>query len=71
MTTPLTPDPVPETTQLAVSLVDTPAGQRLALTMTMLLPAGDAKQFSQQLAAVTGLMSRAGLVIANGSGVPQ
>ena len=33
--------PVPELAQLGLGLVETPAGQRVALTMTMLLPAGD------------------------------
>ena len=64
MTTPVPPDPKPEITQLDAGLADTPAGQRLVVQMTMLLPAADAKKFAEQLTALAGQMSTSGLVVA-------
>ncbi len=62
---PKPPVPVPEVTQLGIGLAETPNGQRIALTMTMLLTAADAKQFAAQLAEVAGQMSVTRLVVAS------
>ena len=60
--------------QLTTALVDTPGGQRLAMTvrthsttMTILLQGSDAKTWAQQLTRDAALMSGAGLVVANGA----
>ena len=69
MTSPLPPDqpqPAVEVTQLGLGLADTPAGQRVVLTMSMLLSAADAKKFAEQLTAIAGQMSGTGLVVASG-----
>ena len=63
--------PVPEVTQLGLGLADTPQGQRIVLTMTMLLSAADAKQFGAQLSELAGQLSATRLVVAtslNGGG---
>lgn len=52
--------------QLGTQLVDTPQGQRLAITLTMLLPAAEAKQFAEAVAAAAASMSATRLVVANG-----
>jgi hypothetical protein len=62
------PQPKPETAQLSLALVETPAGQRLALTLTMLLPPGDAKALAKGLTDVAAHMSAAGLVVAAANG---
>jgi len=56
-----------------VSIVDTPAGQRLAVTvrtasttLTVLLQGADAKQWAAQFTRMAAAMSGAGLVVANG-----
>ena len=60
--------------QLCTGLVDTPLGQRLALTirtasttLTVLLQGADAKTWAAQLTRDSAAMSQAGLVIANGA----
>ncbi len=64
-------------TQLGLGLTDTPEGQRVVLTMTMLLTAADAKQFAEQMAAIAGQMSATrlvaatSLIAANGGGIPH
>lgn len=57
--------------QLTTTLVDTPTGQRLALTIrtpsatvTVFLGGADAKEWAVQLAADAGRMSGAGLIVA-------
>ena len=59
--------------RLLTSLVDTPAGQRLALTIrtasttcTVLLQHGDAKQWAQLMTGAAAQMSSSGLIVANG-----
>ena len=60
--------------QLTTALIDTPHGQRLALTIrttsttvTVLLQGGDAKAWAAQLTRDSALMSTTGLVVANGN----
>lgn len=60
--------------QLATALVQTPAGQRLALTvrtpsatLTVFLAGQDARAWASRLTADSGSMSVTGLVIANGA----
>lgn len=89
MTNPLVPNPAagamlpvdPGNTLLAQSpsalfttLIDTPAGQRLALTirtssatLTVLLEQPDAKAWAGNLTSKASEMSGSGLVVANGS----
>jgi hypothetical protein len=59
--------------QLSTALVQTPAGQRMVLTvrtssatLSVFLQAGDAKTWAAQISKVAGQMSTAGLIIANG-----
>ncbi len=59
--------------QLSTALVQTPAGQRMILTvrtssatLSVFLQAGDAKVWARQISALAGQMSGAGLVVANG-----
>ena len=59
--------------QLSCTLVETPAGQRLAVTvrttsatLTVLLQAADAKTWAASLAQIAGQMSASGLIVANG-----
>ena len=52
--------------QLGVGLADTPAGQRLAVQVTVLLTADEAKAFAAVVADVASSMSTSGLIIANG-----
>jgi len=63
--------------QLLTALIETPAGQRLALTvrtasttLTVLLGAADAKAWAATLAQAAGAMSSSGLIVAtvNGNG---
>ncbi len=66
-----TPDPEnlefapPEVTQLGLGLAETPQGQRVVLTMTMLLPAADAKAFGEQLVKLAASLSQTRLVVAS------
>ena len=53
--------------QLSAALVDTPQGQRLAVTVTMLLDADGAKALAAGIAKAAESMSSAGLVVATGS----
>ncbi len=60
--------------QITSALVDTPAGQRLALTIrtqsstvTVFLQGADAKNWAAQLTRDSAAMSGAGLVVANGA----
>ena len=60
--------------QLHTALVDTPAGQRLAMTvrttsatLTVFLQGPDAKTWAAQLTRESAAMSGAGLVVANGT----
>ncbi len=64
--------------QLTTSLVTTPHGQRLALTirttsttLTVLLSGTDAKTWAAQMTRDSALMSGAGLVVANGTLKPD
>ena len=59
--------------QMTTALVDTPSGQRLALTirtpsttLTVLLQGADAKSWAATLTGAASQMSVSGLVIANG-----
>jgi hypothetical protein len=59
--------------QISTAVLDTPAGQRLAMTVrttsatvTVLLGGADAKTWAAQLTAVAAGMSGAGLVVATG-----
>lgn len=59
--------------QLSTALLETPAGQRMALTirtpsttLTVLLGHADAKAWSGQLAGFVSQMSSSGLIVANG-----
>ena len=61
-----------------MGLVDTPAGQRLAVTVrtpsttvTILLQGGDAKTWAAQLTRDSALMSNAGLIVSNGAVTPK
>jgi hypothetical protein len=63
--------------QLVTQLVDTPAGQRLAMTirtpsttLTVFLAAADAKTWARQLGGEAAGMSASGLVVANGTVTP-
>jgi hypothetical protein len=63
--------------QLTTTLVETPAGQRLALTirtpsttLTVLLQGTDAKTWASALTRDASAMSSSGLVIANGAMTP-
>lgn len=60
--------------QLTTGLIDTPAGQRLALTIrtpsttvTVLLQGADAKTWAAVLTREAATMSQTGLIIANGA----
>lgn len=60
--------------QLSTALMDTPAGQRLVLTVrtgsttvSVLLQGADAKVWAAQLTRDSALMSSSGLVVANGA----
>ena len=62
--------------QLSTALMQTPAGQRLALTirtasttLTVLLAAADAKTWAANISGSAAQMSTAGLIVA-GAGVP-
>ena len=68
--------------QMQTALIDTPAGQRMVLTirtasttLTVLLSAADAKQWGSNLVGTAAKMSASGLVVAgaampvNGNGV--
>ena len=64
--------------QLGLGLVDTPAGQRLAVQLIVLLTAAEAKQLAEGIAGIASSMSSSGLVVAIGpitsmqvSGMPQ
>jgi len=69
--------------QLSCALIDTPNGQRLALTirttsttLTLLMGHADARAWGAQLGDMAGRMSKSGLVVAtpgmpNGSGAPR
>jgi hypothetical protein len=48
---------------LKVELVETPAGQRLAVTLTMLLDAAGAKAYAAALTEAAANMSASGLVV--------
>ena len=52
--------------QLALALVDTPAGQRLAVQLTLMLGADEAKAFGAAVTDAAASMSSTGLVVANG-----
>ena len=64
--------------QISTTMLDTPAGQRLAMTVrttsatvTVLLGGADAKTWAAQLTTVAAGMSGAGLVAAAGALSPQ
>jgi hypothetical protein len=64
--------------QLTTGLIQTPAGQRLALTirtpsttLTVLLQQGDARAWAAGILGAANQMSSSGLIVANGSGMPQ
>ncbi len=88
MTTPVPPQPavidpgnalLAETpSNLVTGLVETPQGQRLAVTvrtasttLTVLLAPADAKAWAAAVSQAAGQMSVSGLIIANGGGVPH
>jgi hypothetical protein len=59
--------------RLVTALLETPHGQRLALTirtpsttLTVLLQPGDAKTWAQLLTGAAAQMSQSGLIVANG-----
>lgn len=59
--------------QLTTDIVDTPGGQRLAMTirtptttLTIFLRGADAKSWAAQLSAEAAMLSGAGLITANG-----
>lgn len=63
---------------LTTSLLDTPSGQRLAVTvrtpsttLTVLLNGADAKTWGDHLSAQAAPMSRSGLVVASGGALPR
>ncbi len=62
-----TPEQQPERpSSLTIGLVDTPAGQRLSVALTLLLDADGAKAFAKAITAAAEGMSSSGLVVANG-----
>lgn len=63
---PAQPQPAQQA-QLGVGLVDTPAGQRLAVQLTICLTADEAKAMAATIAEVAASMSATGLVLANGA----
>jgi hypothetical protein len=60
----------PEAAQLGIAKVQTPAGERLAVTLTMFLDPAQARVFAAQVTDAAASLSSSGLVIANGP-VPQ
>jgi hypothetical protein len=56
--------------QRATALVDTPAGQRLAIQVTLLLTADEAKGLAAAVGSIAASMSTTGLIIANGAMTP-
>jgi hypothetical protein len=63
--------------QLVTQIADTPAGQRLVMTvrtssatLTVFLGGADAKTWARQLAGEAAAMSGSGLVVANGTVTP-
>jgi hypothetical protein len=69
MTTPR-PVPLPELGMFGADLVDTPSGQRLAVTVTILMPAATAKDVAAVFARIAAAMSETGLIVANGTVTP-
>lgn len=70
MTEPAQPPAQPEGfIQAQVSLADTPFGQKVALTLTILLGKENAAMIAEQVAATAKQMSGAGLIIASGNGM--
>jgi hypothetical protein len=64
MTTPeQAAEPVPV---LKVELVETPAGQRLAVTLTMLMDAAGAKAYAAAIDSAASKMSATGLMVVEG-----
>jgi hypothetical protein len=61
--------PAVEGAQLGLAKVATPQGERLAVQLTMLLDAGQAKAFAAQVAREAESMSASGLVTASGGTV--
>jgi hypothetical protein len=64
--------------QLSTALLDTPAGQRLAMTVrtasttvTVLLDGADAKTWGKQLSGAAASMSASGLVVAGALAGPK
>jgi hypothetical protein len=60
------PQPSPaaaQPAQLAMALVDTPAGQCLAVQLTLMLGADEAKAFGAAVADIASSMSASGLVV--------
>lgn len=53
--------------QIGIAIADTPAGQRLAITITCLLPAEQARQLADAISQAARSMSTAGLVVAGGT----
>lgn len=63
--------------QMSTGLVGTPGGQLMALTirtasttLTVLLNAADAKEWSETIGKQSATMSQSGLVVANGQRLP-
>jgi hypothetical protein len=63
---PAQPPAASQPAQLALALVDTPAGQRLAVQLTLMLGADEAKAFGAAVTDIAASMSTSGLVVANG-----
>lgn len=60
--------------QLTTDVIDTPSGQRLAMTirtptttLTVFLRGSDAKSWARQLVSESAVMSDSGLIAANGA----
>ena len=63
--------PPPELAGLAVDVVDTPNGQRMALTLTIHFQPATAKDIAGALTQIAASMSQSGrLVVANGTVKP-
>jgi hypothetical protein len=62
-----TDDPI---VQLTAQLADTPLGQRLAITITALLPKDAANQLADAIKTTAAQMSSTRLIVANGTQPP-
>jgi hypothetical protein len=67
MTAPAEQPPQPDALQVAVQLVETPLGQRVAVTLTVLLGKDAAVELAQGITKAASALSSSGLIVANGS----